>query len=457
MPASSRERRLPSPLVVGLSLEHNVPRRVKEACYVHPLWKFKGQYQDLREAVARGPGEFAFRHLAADLRGLLLDAAPIVDAANQMFRLSVFFSVLPKVEGAGFVACPGGAWLNGSLLAGPPTYKSPGSQVEHVSRDAFLALPAVRLPDRSAFSLSDAVLAGAHLTGAVHGSARGPDGERLKPLAAILFGPGLSAGGELLTAIARHVLEAYQHLFTLSEGASLGLAQPRPERQPFRRSNSAQGDHGIVAMEFAGNEFFEDGVPDGLRSPFAWVGTLALRLQDAGGSGAISPMADRHILDIGPTGSPPGPRFSIIQRGRSILARFVGEGGDVVVTPPVRLMDRRFYAVAAGVAEAGGRVRVFFRVRGGDPRSAFGPPGIGMGTLVPSRMTLGSSLQSTEVKSGRGALMQFRRVVCLASESERDIESCLDNFSRHCLSRRWVASSHPESRASFLYNQARDT
>jgi len=70
-------------------LEHNVPRRVKEACYVHPLWKFKGQYQDLREAVARGPGEFAFRHLAADLRGLLLDAAPIVDAANQMFRLSM--------------------------------------------------------------------------------------------------------------------------------------------------------------------------------------------------------------------------------------------------------------------------------------------------------------------------------------------------------------------------------
>ena len=424
---------------------------------MHPLWLFKGYYRDLQEAVNREVREFAYRHLAADLRGLLVDATPIGDVANRMFQLTVVFPTLPGVTSAGFTKRLGGAALNEFLLAGPPNVSAPpGGRADYLSRDTFLALPAVRLADGSAFTLRDVVVAAANLAGGVHSSARKADGERLQPLATALFGPGLVAGTELLVAVARCVLTAYKHLFTLTEGTSLGLAQPRREHQPLIRLDPARSHDG-VAMEFTGVEFFEDGFPAGLSSPFVWIGLLALRIGRVGVTGSISPMADRCIMDLGPPAKS-GPCFSILQRGRSILARFVTAKGEVVTTPPARLMDRRFYAIAAGVAETKeGQLRIFVHPRGGSGlRSveAFGPLGIGMGTSVPSRITVGTGLDRREVKASGGALMQLKTMLFLQTASEPEIDICLENLWKNQSSRRWVTSSHPEMRVPMIYNQA---
>ena len=423
---------------------------------MEPLWKFKGRYLGLCDAVGREPHEFRFRAIATELRGLLLEDD--TDAANKVFQLKVFFPAMPNVSSAAFSARPCGACLNEKLLAGPPTYAVP-AKVERLTLREFLGVPAVRLPDGSTFSLHDVVLASANLTGAVHGTAIG-DGKRLKPLAAILFGPTLRAGDEILSAIARHVIDAYKHLFTLAEGASLGLAQPRDAYQPFVRMKPILGQAGAFAMEFAGNEFFEDGLPAGLTLPFSWVGALALRFQEAGYRGSpVSPMADRYIFDTGPCGQIPGPRFSIVQRGGAIFVRLITDGGAKVETQPVRLRDSRFHAVAAGVVEEAGRVRIFFRIGGGDhPRSveAVGPSGLGIGAAVPSRMTLGAGIDRSGTKTSLGALMQIRDMKIFTTASERDIELCLQDLSTQGLARKWVTCSHAELRAVTFYNQMRD-
>ncbi len=411
-----------------------------------PLWLFKGQYRALREAVERGADEFTYRPLAAELRGLLVDAQPIADAANRKFHLTIEFAVRPAAADAGYVARPGGGRLNESLLAGPPD-ASTGSRSERLSRDAFLRLPAARLPDGSTFSLRDAVVAGANIAGSIHGAPRGAEGDRLKPLAAALFGPEIDAGRELLAAVARHVLAAYRHLFTLADGASLGLAQLRPEYQPWFRGDPAQD---AAVTEFTGAEFFEDGLPDGLRSHLTWFARLALGLPDA--------ISDRHVLDIGIPGKP-GPRFSVVQRSRSILARFTTGGGEVVETRPVRLMHRRFYAVAAGMTEtAEGRVRTFVRLWGAVPLSvdALGPPGVGIGQSEPSRMTIGAGLDRGEAKAGRGALMQLEGSLFYKLEDEGDLDKVLESLSWHSRVHRWLVGPYSGVRLSFLYNQARN-
>lgn len=425
---------------------------------MNALWLLKDYYRHLREAVDGSTHEFSYRHLAADLRGLLIDAEPIADAANRMFRLRVVFPVLQGVTDAEFAPRPDGAALNELLLAGPPAMsRSRGSRVKQISRDDFLALPAVRLTSGEHFSLCDVVLAGAHLAGGVHSAPRGAGGNRLRPLAAALFGPKLSSGSELLVAVARHVLAAYEHLFTLAEGASLGLAQRRREHQPLLQRDPTRGKDGI-AMEFSGREFFEDGLPAGFRSPMVWVGTLALQLPNESVSRPRSPYSDRHIVEIGPVDQP-GPRFAVIQRGRSILARFVAYGGEKITTPPLRLMNRRFYAVAAGVTERGskGPVRIFVRLRGA-PRhaEALGPRGIGIGASRPSRVTVGAGLDSSEARSGHGAVMQLREQVLMEAASEHDIDAVLEHLWGSLLSRRWVVNLAPELRISMIYNQTRE-
>ena len=418
------------------------------------IWKFKGQYYGLLEAVALAAGDFKFRQLAAELRGLLLDSPLLADAVNKLFQLSVFFPAVRGIESAAFSVNANGAFLNELLLNGPPDFKS-ALQAEHLSRDAFLALPAVRLPDASVFSLRDAIIAGANIAGGVHSTPRGADGYRLEPLAAILFGPGRSDGTDLLYAIARHVIDGYRHLFSLAEGASFGMAQPRNEHQPFLRI-SCFGGQDAAAMEFAGREFFEDGMPNGLSAPLAWIVTLALRLPEINERSPLPLMAERHILDVGPCGDRPGPRFSIIQKGRSIFARFSAADGVVVSTPPVRLVSRRFYAMATGLTETEGQLRVFFHLHRSDPRNveAFSPPGTLVGPTVPSRTTLGAGLQRVEAKIGQGALMQIREVICLPAASEHDIDLCLQNLDLHCNPRRWISSRHDEMRIPIMYNQA---
>lgn len=424
-----------------------------------PLWQFKIHYLDLVEGVERGTGEGAHRRLAADLRGLLVDSTPIADAANRLFRLTVLFPVLPGVAESEFVVCSSGVSLNEALLAGPPDASKPsGSRTQHVSRDDLLALTAARLSDGSTFSVRDVILAGANLAGGVHSSGRGAEGERLLPLATAIFGRGLSTGSDVLIAVARHVTAAYRHLFTLAEGASLGLAQPRSEHMPFLRHDPTQGPQG-VAIECAGKEFFEDGFPEGLSLPFVWIGMLALRVPGSEDGKAISPMADRHVFDVSPL-ERPGPHFSLIQRGRSILARFVAGGGEIITSPPVRLLERRFYALAGGVArfDSPRTLRVFVRLRGGDARNAeaFAPPGVEFGDPVPSRMTVGAGVDRREAKEGRGALMQLREPALVKINSAREIDAILDNMQSHLQSRRWVNGIYPDLRISILYNKMRD-
>jgi len=426
---------------------------------VHPLWLFQGHYIALREAIGHEIGEFSYRRLAADLRGLLVDSSPIGDAANRMFQLTVVFPVRPGVSSTELTMSKGGLKLNNLLLAGPLDVAGGATgPTEHISRDALLALPVIQIEDGSIFTLRDAIIAGANLAGGVHSSPRKVEGERLKPLAAALFGPGLKTGSELFVAAARCAISAYKHLFTLAEGASIGLAQPRHEHQPFMRLGTDKGEGG-GAIEFAGAEFFEDGFPTGVSSPLIWIGVLALRRESSDQQGSLSPMVDRCIVDIGPPDLL-GPRLTVIQRGRAILTRFTDNNNEVLYSPPLPLVDRRFYAVAAGVEEVdGGSVRVFACSRRGSSErivERLGPPDFRMGDPAPSRMTLGSDLDRRKAKIGAGALMQMTTTLIFRSISKADIASTLERLSQDESFLRWIPGSVPEARIPMLYNQMRD-
>lgn len=392
-----------------------------------PLWVFMVKYEELRD-LSGAIDEKRYLQLSACLRAFLLEGEKIADLVNKKFGITVLFDTRRELRATMLPVGSQSVTKNEVFFSGPP---EDGSPITKLSIDAFRKVHVLSLLDKS-YSIDEIVVTGANVAGGVHSRAD-PKNEYLNLLAGEIFLRERRVGLESLKVIATYVLRVYHHLFTLSEGTSVGFAQLRPERMPWVVLADPAG-----AMQFDGSQFFESGLPGGVTANFVVLLQLALR-DDANA-------AERFVFDVGPIDGS-APRFSICQKRATVYLRYLAAPDIFAETPPLRLKNKRFCTLLARIYDEPTGVRLSIQARGATNTASI--PGVRAAAPSPSRLSLGASINKQ-----CGALMQVRSLVMAEApaDSFTDAIAYYDTYRP----RSWVTSTSPPIRAVQFNNQMRN-